>query len=230
MERNQFTFYRSFRDAIYPLPDKLQLALLHAILDYGLDGELTTEINPKIAGIFALIKPVLDTAARKASNAQRTTAKRKQNECKGEKEKELENELEKELEYELDIETENDRSKGVCSDPFFNSFWDIYPVQMDLQGAKDAWERLKPDESMTHEILDSVKAWKDSPRWKNEGGRYIPNAAAFLDKGYWKSPPARERPEGVRADLQASCTLGKVELDNIRRLMQWDGTMPPGSQ
>lgn len=219
MERNQFTFYRSFRDAIYPLPDKLQLALLHAILDYGLDGELTTEINPKIAGIFALIKPVLDTAARKASNAQRTTAKRKQNECKGEKEKELENELEKELEYELDIETETDKGKGVCVDPFFNSFWDSYPVQMDLQGAQEAWKRLNPNESIAHEILDSVKAWKASPRWRNEGGRYIPNAAAFLDKGYWKSPPGPETRGGPCHDLKPSGVLGEAERENIRRIL-----------
>lgn len=110
MERGQFTFYRSFWEAIKELPPKDRNALLNAICAYALDGE-----EPKLTGIqmsiFILIRPTLDTSARKAESGRlggskpeanekqtgsKTEANRKQTarekEGEGEKEKEKENE------------------------------------------------------------------------------------------------------------------------------------------
>jgi len=79
MERGQFTFYRSFWEAIKVLPPKDRNALLPAICAYALDGE-----EPKLTGIqmsiFMLIRPTLDTSARKAENGRRGTSRTEANE------------------------------------------------------------------------------------------------------------------------------------------------------
>ena len=65
MKRAQFTFYRSYYDAIQALPKKDQAAVLLAICAYALDSE-----EPKLSGtakaIFTLVRPTLDTGRRKA--------------------------------------------------------------------------------------------------------------------------------------------------------------------
>ena len=79
MERGQFTFYRSFWDAIKVLPPKDRNALLPAICAYALDGE-----EPMLTGIqmsiFMLIRPTLDTSARKAENGRRGASRAEANE------------------------------------------------------------------------------------------------------------------------------------------------------
>lgn len=114
MERGQFTFYRSFWEAVKALPPKDRNAVLNAICAYALDGE-----EPRLSGvqnsIFILVRPTLDTSARKAENGKvggskaeanakqtesKTEAKRKQTESEKEKEGEIEKEGEKEIEIE----------------------------------------------------------------------------------------------------------------------------------
>lgn len=109
MERSQFTFYRSYYEAIKALPKKDQTAVVLAICAYALDYE-----EPKLSGtasaIFALVRPTLDASRKKAESGKRggeakqteskpeanakQTAREKENkkEKEGEKEKENENE------------------------------------------------------------------------------------------------------------------------------------------
>ena len=65
MERKQFTFYRSYYEAVKDLNKRDQTAVLLAVCDYALN-----ETEPNLTGaakaIFTLIKPILDTSRRKA--------------------------------------------------------------------------------------------------------------------------------------------------------------------
>lgn len=112
MNREQFTFYRSFWDALRVLPKKEQLSFALALCAYALDGE-ELPLSGAAAASFVLAKPVLDTARRKAESGKQggskpkaagkqTQANRKQTvrEKEGEKEKEKEREKEKEGEIE----------------------------------------------------------------------------------------------------------------------------------
>ena len=65
MEREQFTFYRSFFEAISDLSDEDQLAAYRAIAAYALNGE-TSDLAGAPSAVFKLIKPILDKAAKKA--------------------------------------------------------------------------------------------------------------------------------------------------------------------
>jgi hypothetical protein len=125
VERKQFTFYKSYYDAISELPKKDQAALILAVCAYAL-----YEIPPKGLSIaastaFKLIKPTLDSGRKKAENGalggqangkqtvSKTEANAKQNvskpkaKCKqGESASEKEIEKEKEIEYEVEVEAE----------------------------------------------------------------------------------------------------------------------------
>ena len=99
MERNQFTFYRSYRDALRALNAKDFKAVVLAICDYALD-----ESEPCLSGVphavFTLIRPTLDSGRNKAANRQnRIKTKEEQSGNKSEqtrKDKEGEKEREKE--------------------------------------------------------------------------------------------------------------------------------------
>lgn len=67
MERGQFTFYRSYYEAIKQLKKADQAAVLMAICAYALDEEMPG-LTGTPAAIFALIKPTLDTSRRKAAS------------------------------------------------------------------------------------------------------------------------------------------------------------------
>lgn len=115
MERSQFTFYRSYYEAIKTLPKKEQTAVLIAICGYALDKE-----EPKLTGtagaIFTLIRPTLDTGWKKAmggasgtpSKDNRKTAERQSKDAAKEREKEKEGEIEEEKEEEKEREREDE--------------------------------------------------------------------------------------------------------------------------
>ena len=67
MEREQFTFYRSYYEALKNLPKRDQTAVLMAVIGYALD-----EREPDLSGVplsvFTLIRPTLDSGRNKARN------------------------------------------------------------------------------------------------------------------------------------------------------------------
>ena len=112
MARKQFTFYRSFWDAVKGLNQKDRLSALDAICAYALDGD-ERKMTPTAAGMFVLIKPVLDSAEKKSIGGKRPTSNKEDNgkitASKAEdsrKEKEGEKEKEKEVEKEVEVENE----------------------------------------------------------------------------------------------------------------------------
>lgn len=122
MERQQFTFYRSYYEARNMLPDKARLAYDDAVMAYALDG-IEPDLKGAAATAFILTKPTLDTGRRKAKSGKRggetSKATDKQTESKQEakakqsaREKEVEREKEGEGEGEIEIEIENE-----CSPP-----------------------------------------------------------------------------------------------------------------
>ena len=68
MKATSFVFYESFRDASRNLDDATRLALYEAIMDYSLYGEDPDEGNLVAAAMFKLVRPVLDTNAKRREN------------------------------------------------------------------------------------------------------------------------------------------------------------------
>lgn len=144
MERAQFTFYRSYRDALRALPPKEFKAAVLAICDYALD-----EAEPDLTGIpnsvFILIRPTLDSGRIKAANrakkagtnAEQTHNKKqtKQKQTRKEKEGEKEGEGEKEKER----EKENDSSPPIVPPD------GLAALSPALQSAVEDWLQYKTE-------------------------------------------------------------------------------------
>ena len=125
--RNQFTFYRSYYDAIQALSKRDQSALILAVCAYGIYETEPKGLSNAAITAFNLIKPTLDSGRKKAEsgalggqasgkpseskpqangkqNGSKTQAKCKQGE--NAREKEGEKEIEKEIEIEVEAEGE----------------------------------------------------------------------------------------------------------------------------
>lgn len=119
MERKQFTFYRSYYEAIKHLPERDKAKVLMAILSYALDDLMPEGLSGAALSVFTLIRPTLDSGRIKAQNRlNKSKTNEEQNENKTEsnahqtrKEKEREKEKEVEVEREKDILKENYKRK-----------------------------------------------------------------------------------------------------------------------
>lgn len=70
--RGQFTFYRSFWEAVQSLPKKDKLPVLEAICSYALYGIVENRLTKKQMLAFLLIKPDVDRERRDAMEGRNT--------------------------------------------------------------------------------------------------------------------------------------------------------------
>lgn len=75
----------------------------------------------------------------------------------------------------------------------FALFWEAYPKKQGKCAAEDAWRALNPSDQLTRKMLDSLEQARRSAQWQNEGGRYIPHPANWLERRQWEDvfPPDR---------------------------------------
>ena len=71
MERKQFTWYRSYYDALKELPAEEFRDIVLAVCAYALDGE-ESELSGVARSIFTLIRPTLEVGRSRAENRSRT--------------------------------------------------------------------------------------------------------------------------------------------------------------
>jgi hypothetical protein len=188
--RGQFTFYRSFWEAIKGLPKKDRLPILEAIISYALDGDTPKGLTQSQSAFFSLVKPNLDASRKKAANGKQGGSKTKANSKQTEREKENEIEIEKENEIEIEIEGENDKEQTPSTGAMFEEFWKRYPDKRDKEAALREWNGIAPSSDMAEQILDSLDEWKLSSQWCDQDGAFIPMAKNWLQKGYWSISPA----------------------------------------
>ncbi len=124
MRRSQFTFYVSFYQAISRIRRKADRCdAYEAICAYALYGAEPdfTRLSDAATIVFSLIRPTLDTAAKKAKGGMASPGGGKDtdkidarsgedsgNKKEKEKENEIENETEKEIDRENEVETEKE--------------------------------------------------------------------------------------------------------------------------
>lgn len=104
--RKQFTFYRSYYDAIQELPKKDQSAIILAICAYAIYEIEPQGLSAVASTAFKLIRPTLDAGRKKAESGKQGGSKMKANCKQTAREKEVE--LEKEYEKEIEVEVERD--------------------------------------------------------------------------------------------------------------------------
>lgn len=79
----------------------------------------------------------------------------------------------------------------------FLLFIENYPADhLGVKGdALRAWIEVPSAEINLGEILEGLERWKSSSKWKEEDGRWIPNAANFLRAKKWRIKPPQSLEE-----------------------------------
>ncbi len=216
MARKQFTFYESYAAAISRIRSKsVRCAAYDAIVNYAIHG-IAPDVDelPDAAAIaFDLIRPTLDTAAKRSLGGTIRAAGQRAGSAAAQRQlsrssasaqpqlsgKEKETEAEAEIEIEYESETENE-----CSDPPappFERFWAAYPRKIGKAAARQAFAQTHvPLET----LLAAVGEQKRSEQWRKEGGSYIPSPATWLSQGRWEDElPRPPGSGGQKADLAA---------------------------
>lgn len=75
--RDQFTFSRTFWEAISPLPKTVQVETVMAMCSYALDDVEPDGLSPMAAALFMLVRPSLDASAKMSAGGKKR-AKRPQ--------------------------------------------------------------------------------------------------------------------------------------------------------
>lgn len=155
MKREQFTFYRSYYEALQSLPPKEFKAAVLAVCAYALDQE-----QPSLTGVsnsvFVLIRPTLDSGRNKAAN--RLNKRRTNEEQTDNKKEQTSKEKEREKEGKREGERENDSS--ISPNPSFNP-----PTLQEVQ-----------DFASTHRYLSDPKRFFDyyaAAGWRDRDGTPI---------------------------------------------------------
>ena len=144
-------------------------------------------------------------------------------------EPEPEPESESDAEPEADQERENARARA--REVRFTRFWTAYPRHTSSTSARKAFARLDPDDHLLEVMLDAIRRQRASPQWQ-DGTRFIPHPATWLNQKRWEDDIVTERPRpsprpvaaqdyqqrdytGYRAPLPDAMIAGMKELEHV---------------
>lgn len=68
----------------------------------------------------------------------------------------------------------------------FNRFWEVYPKKVGKGAARKSWDKRKPSEELTAQMIAAVRRQAQSDQWRRDGGQYIPNPATWLNQERWE--------------------------------------------
>ena len=185
MERSQFTFYRSFFEAIRELNPDEQAAAYNAICAYALDGEITELFGPAKA-VFLLAKPNLDNSRRKSENGKKGGESEANDKQTGSKRQANDKQNESKKKDKIKNKKKGNMPFPPISPQGFDEFWAVYPKKVGKQAALKTWSKLDPDAELTKTIVAAVEYQRSTAQWQSENGRYIPNPATWLNQGRWE--------------------------------------------
>lgn len=74
----------------------------------------------------------------------------------------------------------------------FERFWASYPRKVAKDAAWLVWQKRKPDDALTDEMISAVQEQSASTQWRREGGQFIPHPRTWLNQGRWQDSAAIE--------------------------------------
>lgn len=97
----------------------------------------------------------------------------------------------------------------------FDLFWQAYPKKVGKEAARKAFDRVKvPVET----LLAAIERQKGGRQWQEDGGRFIPNPATWLNQGRWEDEVSHPETERERHQRE----MDADEIAAIRRMMAED--------
>jgi len=77
----------------------------------------------------------------------------------------------------------------------FDRFWQAYPRKVQKGRAEKAFKKIAPDDDLVDSMIDKIEQAKRTRQWQEEGGRYIPHPATWLNARGWEDE-YEELPQG----------------------------------
>lgn len=99
----------------------------------------------------------------------------------------------------------------------FTELWNDYP-ELRRGSEQQAWASFQGVMQIEEDAMVAIKnlaEWKNSEQWAKEGGRFIPFLNNWLDRGTWRSAPAKKS----GPVWGASGELGEAEMEAIQRVL-----------
>ena len=245
MKRDQFTFYRSYYEAMKDLSVEECTKLLLAIAAYALDEE-EPELSGSCSACFKLIRPTLDSGRNKAANRMNSEEqseikpktngnkvksnqnKSEQTEIKSEQTETNRKEREKERESEKEKETEYDSSSTPVSPLTDDELREIRQEQAETEKAarrvglpvsaladQDCMDSLRAEHGANN-LLKAIDKLQGAPE-KSRNWRYI---SGILRKekaaGYTWAERAAESNGGAAGDAEQVLTRNPFALQSLK--------------
>ena len=198
--------------AILTLSDAEAGRLAKAIWSYTMSNE-EQNLSGAEKGLFAMIQMQLDQDAQRDADisekrASAGAAGGKQTQANASKEKEEEanqaiasnknkNQNKKENKNQ-NKEHEETRAREEKTPPGFDRFWEAYPRKTAKQEAIKAFEKLKPDAMLIETMVKAIAQQKQSAQWQEDGGRYIPHPATWINQHRWEDELPAKGPEKLK--------------------------------
>lgn len=222
MKRDQFTFYRSYYEALNDLPEKERAKVLFALLAYALDEEEPNELSGVCSACFKLIRPTLDSGRIKAANRKNKT---KTNEEQNRKEKEGEKEVEREIEIESEYDSSTPNPSYDLTD---DELREIRQEQAETEKAarrvglpvsaladQDCMDSLRAEHGADNllKAIDKLQGAPEKSRnWRYVGGILRKEKAA----GYTWAEKAADSSAGAAGDAEQALTRNPFALQSLK--------------
>ena len=104
----------------------------------------------------------------------------------------------------------------------FDQFWSVYPRKESKLKAKTAFDKIRPDEEVLQRMLASIEKWKGTSQWQEDGGRYVPHPATWLNQRRWEddvpSPAPQHKQKVIPAQDFQQRSYDGVEDEMVSRL------------
>lgn len=238
MKRDQFTFYRSYYEAMKDLSVEECTKLLLAIAAYALDEE-EPELSGSCSACFKLIRPTLDSGRNKAANRMNAEEqseikpktngnKAKSNQNKSEQTETNRKEREKERESEKEKEREYDSSSTPVPPLTDDELRRLRQEQQDVETAAkrvglpvsamsdyDTMDNLRAEHGADN-LLKAISRIQGAPEksrnWRYVGGILRKEKAA----GYTWAERAAESSGGAAGDAEQVLTRNPFALQSLK--------------
>ena len=138
----------------------------------------------------------------------------KGNESPNIKEKEKENIKRK-------IKERSKRTGTPEPDPGFDRFWEAYPKKVSKEDAVRAFNRIGVDDILLGRILSAIQKQKQTAQWQEDGGRFVPYPATWLNGRRWEDEiqPQRTPLKTIPAQDYTQRDYSKEDEEARRRML-----------
>lgn len=94
----------------------------------------------------------------------------------------------------------------------FDEFWKIYPRKQGKVKAETAYRKLDPDEKLRECIVNAIMQQRCSAQWTEDGGRFIPHPATWLNQKLWSDElPKARSPSGLQYGGEQTMNVGDLD-------------------